>query len=374
MYYLPELPYGYKDLEPYISEEQLKLHHQKHHQAYVTAANNILEKLDKTRKENSDSDMKSIAKELAFNVGGIQLHNLFWQNMAPPNKGGGGEPADVLSDAIKDSFGSFARFKKEFTQAATSCEGSGWAALTYCNQSNRLMIMQIEKHNVNFPPGCQSAIMVLDVWEHAYYLDYKNECAKPVWDTTPEDWEWVMGVNLYGVTNALRAFVPRMMAGGRGGPRRGHRVDGGAAVAAGHGRLQREQARGRHRDGGAAPRPHHPRREDRRVSVLCPSWVKTRISLSERNRTAGEVTQLEALDPVAAKLVASVHQAVAQGIEPADAARAVFAAIAEGRFYILTHAQLEVGREGAARGHPRRTASPRSSGSEAGAPDRLRKP
>lgn len=178
MYYLPELPFGYKDLEPYISEEQLKLHHQKHHQAYVTAANNILEKLDKIRKDNSDSDVKAIAKELAFNVGGIQLHNLFWQNMAPPNKGGGGGPADVLSDAMKDSFGSFARFKKEFNQAATSCEGSGWAALTYCNQSNRLMIMQIEKHNVNFPPGCQSAIMVLDVWEHAYYLDYKNERPK----------------------------------------------------------------------------------------------------------------------------------------------------------------------------------------------------
>jgi Fe-Mn family superoxide dismutase len=177
-YYLPDLPFGYKDLEPYISEEQLKLHHQKHHQAYVIAANNILDKAAKARQENSDLDIKAMAKELSFNVGGIQLHNLFWQNMAPSGKGGGGEPADVLADAVKDEFGNFARFKKEFTTAATSCEGSGWAALTYCTQSNRLMIMQIEKHNVNFPPGCQSAILVLDLWEHAYYLDYKNERPK----------------------------------------------------------------------------------------------------------------------------------------------------------------------------------------------------
>ncbi len=199
MYYLPELPYGYNDLEPYISEDQLTLHHQKHHQAYVSAANTILEKLDKAHNENSEVDVKSLAKELSFNVGGIQLHNLFWQNLAPSKKGGGGEPADVLSDAIKDSFGNFARFKKEFTQAAISCEGSGWAALTYCNQSNRLMVIQIEKHNVNFPPGCQSAIMVLDVWEHAYYLDYKNEKSKFVeafwnivnWNTVKQRFEYL---------------------------------------------------------------------------------------------------------------------------------------------------------------------------------------
>ena len=177
-YYLPALPYGLKDLEPYISEPQLTLHYQKHHQAYVNTANAILERTSKARKEGADLDMKAISKELAFNVGGIQLHNLFWQNMAPSGKGGGGEAAGALADAIKEEFGSFARFKKDFTQAATTCEGSGWAALTYCNQSNRLMIMQIEKHNVNFPPGCQSAILVLDVWEHAYYLDYKNERAK----------------------------------------------------------------------------------------------------------------------------------------------------------------------------------------------------
>ena len=178
MYYLPELSYGLKQLEPYISEEQLKLHYQKHHQSYINAANAIINKIDKANSDNADLDMKAVTKELSFNVGGIYLHNLFWQNMAPAGKGGGGEPSDILMDAIKDSFGSFERFKKEFSQVAISCEGSGWAALTYCNQSNRLMIMQIEKHNVNFPPGCQSAVLVLDVWEHAYYLDYKNERPK----------------------------------------------------------------------------------------------------------------------------------------------------------------------------------------------------
>jgi superoxide dismutase, Fe-Mn family len=177
MYYLPDLPYGYRDLEPYISEEQLKIHHQKHHQAYVNGANSIMEKLDKARKENTDLDMKSTLKELSFHLGGHELHSLFWQNMAPAGKGGGGEPAEALRDAILEDFGSLARLKKEFNQAATSCEGSGWAILTYCHGSNRLAVMQVEKHNVNFPPG-YPVILALDVWEHAYYLDYKNDRAK----------------------------------------------------------------------------------------------------------------------------------------------------------------------------------------------------
>lgn len=177
LYTLPELPYGYKDLSPYISEEQLKIHHQKHHQAYVNGANSLLEKMDKSRKENADLDMKSTLKELSFHLGGNKLHSIFWQNMAPSGKGGGGEPSGKLAELLLSEFGGFARFKKEFSQAAISCEGSGWAALTYCKSSNRLDIIQIEKHNVNFPSG-QPVLMVLDVWEHAYYLDYKNDRAK----------------------------------------------------------------------------------------------------------------------------------------------------------------------------------------------------
>jgi len=159
-----------------MSEEQLTIHHDKHHQGYVNNSNTILEKLDKTRKEGIDLDMKSILKTLSFNVGGHVLHSLFWPNLAPTAKGGG-KPGGVLSDTIDKEFGSFERFKKEFSQAAVSVEGSGWAALSFCKQTNRPIIMQIEKHNVNIYPMFK-ILMVLDVWEHAYYLDYKNERAK----------------------------------------------------------------------------------------------------------------------------------------------------------------------------------------------------
>ena len=172
-YTLPDLPYGYKDLEPYISEEQLTVHHTKHHQAYVNAANAIMEKLDKARQDGADLEMKGILKDLSFQLGGHELHSIFWQNMAPAGNGGGGEPRGALGAAIIREYGSFDRFKKEFTQAAVSTEGSGWAVLTYCKGNGRLGTMQVEKHNVNFPVGYPT-LMVLDVWEHAYYIDYKN--------------------------------------------------------------------------------------------------------------------------------------------------------------------------------------------------------
>ena len=177
LYSLPKLPYDYKALAPAISEEQLTLHYTKHHQAYVTGANAVLEKLDKARKDNTDLDMKAILKELSFHVGGYRLHSLFWENLAPAGNDGGGEPKGDLAKAIDAEYGSFARFRKEFTQAASSAEGSGWAVLTYCMKTNRLLIMQLEKHNLNVIPGYR-ILMALDVWEHAYYLDYKNDRAK----------------------------------------------------------------------------------------------------------------------------------------------------------------------------------------------------
>ncbi|MGQ9506755.1 MAG: superoxide dismutase [Candidatus Bathycorpusculaceae bacterium] len=175
-YVLPPLPYEYKDLAPYMSEEQLKIHHSKHHQAYVNGANAILQRLDKARKENAEIDIKSTLKELSFNIGGHLLHSLFWGNLAPPSKGGG-KPGGKLSDVLDGEFGSFERFKKEFSQAAVSVEGSGWAALTFCKQTGRPIIMQIEKHNANVYPMFR-ILMVLDVFEHAYYIDYKNDRAK----------------------------------------------------------------------------------------------------------------------------------------------------------------------------------------------------
>ena len=176
LYEWPKLPYGYKELEPYISEEQLKIHHQKHHQSYVNGANAILEKLNSSRKDESELDMKSILKALSFNIGGHVLHSLFWPNLVPSGEGDR-KPGGVIGDVLEQEFGSFDRFKKEFTQAAASVEGSGWAALTYCRQTNRPIIMQIEKHNTHVYPMFR-ILMVLDVWEHAYYLDYKNDRGK----------------------------------------------------------------------------------------------------------------------------------------------------------------------------------------------------
>ena len=93
---LPKLPYDYNAFEPYISEQQLKLHHDKHHQAYVNGANAAFKKIDKATSENADVEMKPLLKELSFNIGGHLLHSIFWENMAPPGKGGGGQPEEQL--------------------------------------------------------------------------------------------------------------------------------------------------------------------------------------------------------------------------------------------------------------------------------------
>lgn len=189
LYVLPKLPYDYGDLAPHISEEQLKIHHTKHHQGYVNGANNILTKLDNARRDSAEIDVKATLKELSWNIGGHKLHSIFWENLIPPNKAGG-KPAGNLASVIDAEFGSFDRFRKEFTQAANSVEGSGWAALAYGRHLKRPLIMQIEKHNMNVYPGFR-ILMVLDVFEHAYYIDYKNDRAKFVeafwnivnWDT-----------------------------------------------------------------------------------------------------------------------------------------------------------------------------------------------
>jgi len=173
---LPKLPYDYNALAPFMSEEQLKLHHDKHHQAYVNSANAIFDKLDKARKDNTEIDAKATLKELSFNIGGHMLHSTFWDCMAPAGKGGG-KPGGEIADLINKEFGSFERFKMEFTKAAATVEGSGWAVLAMQECVARPLIMQVEKHNVNMYPGFR-VLMDLDVWEHAYYVDYKNDRAK----------------------------------------------------------------------------------------------------------------------------------------------------------------------------------------------------
>ncbi len=187
---LPKLPYAYNALAPYMSEQQLTIHHDKHHLAYVNGANAIFEKLDKARKESVDLDVKSTLRELSFHIGGHLLHSTFWKCMAPPGKGGG-TPGGAIADALAKEFGSFERFKMEFSKAATSVEGSGWAALVMHPCVDRPLVMQVEKHNLNLYPAFH-LLMVLDLWEHAYYIDYKNDRAKFVkgfWNVV--NWEYV---------------------------------------------------------------------------------------------------------------------------------------------------------------------------------------
>ena len=186
-YELPKLKYGYNALRHFLSEQQLTIHHQKHHQAYVNGANAIFDKLDKARKDGTDLDMKAISKELSFNVAGHLLHSLFWENLAPT----GVKLDKGLLKTIENEFLSFERFKKEFTQTALTVEGSGWAALVYDSSLKKLLIMQIEKHNFNVIPGFK-VLLVVDVFEHAYYLDYKNDRAKYLetfWNNV--DWDVV---------------------------------------------------------------------------------------------------------------------------------------------------------------------------------------
>lgn len=186
-YELPSLPYGYADLEPHISEEQLKIHHQKHHKAYVDGANSILEKMSEARINDADIDMKSTLKSLAFNIGGHKLHSLFWDNLSPEEK----EPKGRLSEMIVRDFGSLSRFKKEFFDSALTVEGSGWATLSFDSESERLMINQIEKHGNNVYASLP-ILMVMDMFEHAYYIDRKNDKSKFVescWHLI--DWEVV---------------------------------------------------------------------------------------------------------------------------------------------------------------------------------------
>ncbi|NLI73595.1 MAG: superoxide dismutase [Euryarchaeota archaeon] len=176
-YSLPDLKYGYGDLAPFLSEQLLKIHHDGHHRKYVNQANALLEKLDKAREEGTMGSMKCDIQSLAFNVGGHYLHSLFWENMAPTYAGGGGEPGGLIADLLENEFGSFDRFKKEFTEVANSVESSGWAVLVMCMEANRPLLMQVKDHHLYSIPGFR-ILMVLDVWEHAYYLDYQNDKAK----------------------------------------------------------------------------------------------------------------------------------------------------------------------------------------------------
>ena len=177
-YELPALPYAYNALAPFISEKIMQLHHDKHHLAYVNGANAALEKLDKARKGEIQIDTRAVLRDFSFNLGGHTLHSIFWNNMAPQGKGGGAE-TDQVALKIKEDFGSFDAFKAQFTDAAKTVEGSGWALLLYDNVADQLVLTQVEKQNMMHLPQLH-ILLALDVWEHAYYLDYLNDRAKYV--------------------------------------------------------------------------------------------------------------------------------------------------------------------------------------------------
>jgi Fe-Mn family superoxide dismutase len=169
-YSLPELDYDYSALEPHYQAQNLELHHSKHHAAYVTGANTTLEKLAEAREKSDFGSIVGLEKTLAFNISGHVLHSVFWKNLSPD---GGGQPEGELLEAIKDNFGSFDAFRAQLTQAATLVQGSGWGALAWEPLGKRLIVEQVYDHHGNLSNGALP-ILVFDVWEHAYYLQYKN--------------------------------------------------------------------------------------------------------------------------------------------------------------------------------------------------------
>lgn len=170
-YVLPELPYAYDALEPHISAEIMELHHSKHHQNYVNGANAALEKLEAARKDGSIAAVvTALSKDLAFNLGGHTNHSLFWENLSP---NGGGKPAGALAAAIDEDFGSFEEFQKHFATAALGLQGSGWAVLAYDKIGERLVIEQMTDQQGNLSIDLVP-LLLLDMWEHAFYLQYKN--------------------------------------------------------------------------------------------------------------------------------------------------------------------------------------------------------
>jgi Fe-Mn family superoxide dismutase len=177
-YELPQLPYAYNALEPYIIEEIMRLHHAKHHQAYVNGANAALEKIEKAARGEIQIDVRAVLRDLSFNLDGHKLHSIFWPNMAPPGKGGG-KPGGAIADKINAEFGSFENFKRLFSDAAKTVEGVGWALLLYDPEVDRLVLTQIEKQNLMHLAELP-ILLAIDVWEHAYYLQYKNDRASYV--------------------------------------------------------------------------------------------------------------------------------------------------------------------------------------------------
>jgi Fe-Mn family superoxide dismutase len=184
-YELPPLQYDYAALEPHYSARMLELHHDKHHKAYVDGVNATLEKLAGARESGDLSAIVGLEKTLAFNLSGHVLHTVFWMNLSPD---GGERPGGDLAAAIDEFFGGFDAFRKHLSQATSTVQGSGWGALTWEPVGERLFIEQIYDHQGNVGQG-GVPLLVIDAWEHAYYLQYENRRAdyvEAIWNVL--DW------------------------------------------------------------------------------------------------------------------------------------------------------------------------------------------
>lgn len=180
-YVLPDLSYDYGALEPNISGKIMELHHDKHHLAYVNGANLALEALEEAREKNDLTWVNKLQKDLAFNLAGHVNHTVFWRNMSPE---GGDKPIGELAAAIDEFFGSFDGFRAHFTAAALGIQGSGWAILAWDILGEKLIIEQLYDHQGNLAAG-SIPLLMLDMWEHAFYLDYQNvkgEYVKAFWN------------------------------------------------------------------------------------------------------------------------------------------------------------------------------------------------
>ena len=184
-YVLPDLRYDYGALEPHISGKIMELHHDKHHAGYVKGANTAIEKLDEAREKADFTRVAAMEKALAFNLSGHVLHSLFWQNLTPKAND---RPSGALAERIKNDFGSFEKLKKQMNEVAGTIMGSGWAALVWEPLGGRLLTTQIYDHQSNLAQG-GIPLMVIDAWEHAFYLQYQNrktEFFEAIWNC----WNW----------------------------------------------------------------------------------------------------------------------------------------------------------------------------------------
>jgi Fe-Mn family superoxide dismutase len=186
-YMLPELPYDYAALEPHISGRIMELHHRKHHAAYVKNANLTLEELDDAGRKGEFHRLPGLERAFAFNLSGHVLHSIFWRNLAPASKRLA-RPENQLAKVIDQSFGSFEAFQRQMNETAATVMGSGWAALVWEPIAQRLLTTQIYDHQSNLSQG-GVPLMLIDAWEHAYYLQYANEKTKffdAIWNVI--DW------------------------------------------------------------------------------------------------------------------------------------------------------------------------------------------